>query len=63
LCNTSSTHPAQNVHSKEQIRASADSGGSSLLQFSQLGLNWSIVTLSMVVRYMKNAADQRGVQF
>lgn len=28
---------AQNVHSKEQIKASVDAGGRSLLQYSQLG--------------------------
>jgi len=32
-----STHDAQNVHSKEQMRASVESGGRSLLQHSQLG--------------------------
>jgi hypothetical protein len=34
---TFSTHSAQKVHSKEQIRASSESGGSGLLQFSQVG--------------------------
>jgi hypothetical protein len=33
---------AQNVHSKEQMRASAASAGKSLSQHSQLGLSWSI---------------------
>lgn len=33
---------AQNVHSKEQIRASVDSGGRSLSQHSQLGLSCSM---------------------
>jgi hypothetical protein len=36
-----SAHAAQNVHSKEQILASADSGGRSALQHSQLGLSSS----------------------
>ena len=35
-CSTVATHCAQNVHSKEQIIASRDSGGRSLLQHSQL---------------------------
>ena len=35
---TVSTHDAQKVHSKEQIRASDESGGRSALQHSQLGL-------------------------
>jgi hypothetical protein len=34
---------AQNVHSNEQIRASAEAGGKSLSQHSQLGLSVSIV--------------------
>jgi len=37
-----SAQVAQKVHSKEQILASADSGGRSLLQHSQLGLRASI---------------------
>jgi hypothetical protein len=36
------THSAQNVHSNEQISASAASAGKSLLQHSQLGLSSSI---------------------
>ena len=32
----------QKVHSNVQIRASADSGGRSRLQHSQLGRSWSI---------------------
>ena len=39
---TESAHVEQNVHSKEQIRASVVSGGRSLLQHSQLGFNKSI---------------------
>jgi hypothetical protein len=35
-------HGSQNVHSKEQMRASADSGGRSRLQHSQFGRSWSI---------------------
>ncbi len=38
-----SAQAAQNVHSKEQMRASADSGGKSLSQHSQLGRSSSIV--------------------
>jgi len=37
LRNTVSTHLAQNVHSKLQIRASAESGGSAAAQCSQTG--------------------------
>jgi hypothetical protein len=36
-CSVPSTQVTQKVHSKEQIRASVDSGGRSLLQHSQLG--------------------------
>ena len=39
---TVSAHDAQKVHSKEQMRASVDSGGKSLSQHSQLGLISSI---------------------
>jgi len=38
-----SAHVRQNVHSNEQIKASRDSGGKSMLQHSQLGLRMSIV--------------------
>jgi len=38
-----STHAAQNVHSYEQMRASSESGGNALLQFSQVGLSSSMV--------------------
>jgi hypothetical protein len=37
--NTVSAHETQNVHSKEQILASPESGGKSLLQHSQPGRN------------------------
>jgi hypothetical protein len=40
---TLSAHSRQNVHSKEQIRASGEPGGRSRSQHSQLGLNSSIV--------------------
>jgi len=40
---TVSTQVAQNVHSYEQMRASSESGGSGLLQCSQVGLSSSIV--------------------
>lgn len=39
---TVSAHDIQNVHSKEQIRASVDSGGKSLSQHSQFGLSCSM---------------------
>ena len=42
LFKTPSTQLAQNVHSKVHIRASVDSGGKSLSQHSQLGLNSNI---------------------
>ena len=42
-CKTPSAQALQNVHSNEQIRASAESGGKSALQHSQLGLSCSIV--------------------
>src|SRR5262249_39415765 len=45
LCSTFSTHSAQNVHSKLQMRASVAPGGRSLSQYSQLGLS-SNMTLS-----------------
>ena len=46
LPSTLSTHVAQNVHSYEQMRASAESGGSGVLQFSQVGLSSSMVSVS-----------------
>jgi hypothetical protein len=41
-----SAQSRQNVHSKEQIRASSEAGGKSRSQHSQFGLNSSIVVLS-----------------
>lgn len=41
---TFSEHEAQKVHSNEQIRASDDSGGRSLLQHSQFGRSCSMFT-------------------
>ena len=38
-----STQVAQKVHSYEQMRASSAAGGKGLLQFSQLGLNSSMI--------------------
>src|SRR4051812_5623262 len=38
---TEVAHPRQNVHSKEQMSASADCGGRSRLQHSQLGRSLS----------------------
>lgn len=46
-CSTDSAHAAQKVHSKEQIRASVESGGRSLSQHSQLGRSWSMGWLSV----------------
>jgi hypothetical protein len=40
--NNVSVHVRQNVHSKEQLSASCDSGGRSRLQHSQFGRNCSI---------------------
>lgn len=40
--NLPSAHEAQNVHSKEQMRASTDCGGRSRLQHSQFGRSSSI---------------------
>ena len=42
LKSTCSTQSAQNVHSYEQMRASSESGGKGLSQFSQVGLSSSI---------------------
>jgi hypothetical protein len=42
LESTVSTQLAQNVHSKLQIRALVALGGRATLQFSQVGLSWSI---------------------
>ena len=42
LPNTPSTQLVQKVHSNVQICASVDSGGKSLLQHSQFGLNSNI---------------------
>lgn len=46
----------QNVHSNVQMTASLESGGKSLLQHSQLGLNSSI-DFSLLIH---NAASMRG---
>lgn len=42
-CKILSTQLLQNVHSKEQMRASVEAGGKSLLQHSQLGLSSSMM--------------------
>src|SRR5262245_51055938 len=47
---TSSAQERQKVHSNEQIRASAESGGRSRSQHSQFGRSWSIV-LSLTFGY------------
>src|SRR6202035_5232156 len=44
LCSLLSTQSAQNVHSKEQIRASVASGGRSLSQYSQFGRSCSAMS-------------------
>jgi len=44
LPRTFSTQERQKVHSKEQIIASVESGGSAVSQFSHVGLNSSIAT-------------------
>jgi hypothetical protein len=44
LPNTPSAHVAQNVHSNEQMRACVASGGSAVLQCSQVGRSSSIVS-------------------
>src|SRR5262245_27880181 len=48
---TPSTHAAQNVHSKLQMRASLDSGGSGLLQCSQVGLSSSMFGMITLNRF------------
>jgi hypothetical protein len=42
-----SVHGAQKVHSKEQIRASVESGGKSRSQHSQPGLSCSMMAISL----------------
>ena len=54
---TASAQDAQNVHSNEQMRASPDSGGRSLLQHSQFGLSSS---MSTPFREMHVVSDQRS---
>lgn len=45
-----STQGRQKVHSNEQIIASAESGGSGALQFSQVGLSSSMARLNRTGR-------------
>jgi len=60
LCRTISTQERQKVHSNEQIIASVDSGRSGMLQFSQVGLNSSMV----VFRWWRvEDADDRSAAF
>ena len=47
LNSTVSTHSTQNVHSNEQMRASAESGGNGLAQFSQVGRSSSMVVIAI----------------
>jgi hypothetical protein len=47
---------SQNVHSNEQMRAWVESGGRSVLQHSQPGLNSSI-TYSFKVRYQRRVCS------
>src|SRR3954466_7541020 len=54
----SSTHERQKVHSKEQIIASVEFGGSAVLQCSQGGLSSSIVIFSWCVAMVRSVAIQ-----
>jgi hypothetical protein len=47
-----STQCVQKVHSKEQMCACVDSGGKSILQHSQLGLNANIRKLLLVMSFL-----------
>jgi hypothetical protein len=51
---TSSAQERQNVHSKEQIMASRESGGKSISQHSQPGLSKSIVGSAISVGYARS---------
>src|SRR5262245_1637664 len=57
---TSSTHVAQNVHSKLQMRASSELGGSVLLQCSQVGRKasaWRTSKSSSVMPYLRRISS------
>jgi hypothetical protein len=56
LRKTCSTQLRQNVHSKLQIIASSESGGSGLRQFSQVGRSWS------AMRDLPSKAEPRQVR-
>src|SRR5688500_7245994 len=58
-----STHPAQNVHSNVQIRASRESGGSGRVQCSQVGRNARQVSTSKssaVMLYLRQMSSFVG---
>jgi hypothetical protein len=57
--NLSATQSQQNVHSKEQIIASGESGGKSLSQHSQPGFNASIFS-PMVWVHLQQFTRQRN---
>jgi hypothetical protein len=48
LSSLRSTQSEQKVHSKEQMRATVDSGGKSLSQYSQLGRNSRAIGKSLL---------------
>ncbi len=55
LASTPSTQSAQKVHSKLQMRASVEAGGSALLQCSQVGLSCSNFDLLVAVSMARSA--------
>ena len=55
-------HGSQNVHSKEQMRASADSGGRSRLQHSQFGRSWSIADLCLCCLTFDMSGGPKGAK-
>ena len=59
LPSSSSTHVAQNVHSKLQIRAAAEAGGKAALQCSQDGRSSSMVFTSVMRLTLIEAAAIR----
>ena len=55
-------HGSQNVHSKEQMRASADSGGRSRLQHSQFGRSRSIADLCLCCLTFDMSGGPKGAK-
>ena len=55
-------HGSQNVHSKEQMRASADSGGRSRLQHSQFGRSLSIADPCLCCLTFAMSGDRKPAQ-